>query len=399
MIKKTMPCLGIMFSTAVLMLVSITAHATESTEQKLKRLEMEMQELREQLNATADKLETSPSAVYSGHSASMIQNKTHISGYGELHYNNLKSDDGSKVKQEVDFHRFVLEFGHEFNETTRFFSEMELEHAIAGDAKVGEIELEQAYIQHDFNDNISGNAGIMLVPVGLINETHEPTSFYGVERNLVEKNIIPATWWVAGTGLSAKTSNGFSYDLMLHEGLKIADDGKFNIRSGRQKSGKANASDLALTGRVKYTGMAGIELGLTAQYQSDYMQGAANGGAANLVETHIALNKGPLSVKALYAQWDLAGDAAAAADKDKQKGAYIETAYKITPKTGIFARYSIWDNGGIGDTEFNQTDIGVNYWLNKSVVLKADYQSQSAGDAIAANKTSDGFNLGIGYQF
>jgi hypothetical protein len=395
MIRKLAPTVA---SIIALMLTS-TAHGAENTEQKLKRLEAEMQELREQISATADKVEAAPASSSSKHTGGLSNGRTHISGYGELHYNNLESDDGSKTKDEIDFHRFVLEFGHEFNETTRFFSEVELEHSIAGDGKKGEIELEQAYIQHDFNNNLSGSAGVMLIPVGLINETHEPPAFYGVERNPVEKNIIPATWWAGGVALSGKANNGFSYDLMVHEGLKIKDDGQFKIRGGRQKTAKASAKDFAVTGRVKYTGISGVELGLTAQHQSDYMQGATNGGSANLVETHVAVNKGPLSVKALYANWSLDGDAAAASNKDKQDGAYIETGYKITPKVGVFARHSVWDNGGIGDTKMKQTDVGVSYWLNKHAVFKADIQSQSAGDGLPQSKAFDGFNLGVGYQF
>ena len=381
-------------SVAVLMLTSVNAGATETTKQKLKRLEAEIQELREQISATADKVEASPSQ-----SSGLGNGKTHISGYGELHYNNLKADDGITETKELDFHRFVLEFGHEFNEKTRFYSELEVEHSVTGDGEGGAVELEQAYIQHDFNDKISGSAGVMLLPVGLLNETHEPPTFYGVERNPVEKNIIPATWWAGGVAISGKNTKGFSYDVMLHEGLNIADDGKFSIRGGRQKTAKATANDLALTGRIKYTGISGVELGLTAQQQSNYMQGAANGGSANLVETHVAINKGPFSAKALYANWNLDGTAAKAANKDKQDGAFIEAGYKVTPKIGVFARHSQWDNGGVGDTEYTQTDLGVNYWLDKNVVLKADIQNQSAGSGIAKSKTSDGFNLGVGYQF
>ncbi|SMM99062.1 FIG01060344: hypothetical protein [uncultured Candidatus Thioglobus sp.] len=330
--------------------------------------------------------------------------KTHISGYGELHYNNLKNDTNGKTKDEIDFHRFVLEFGHDFSDKTRFFSELELEHAIAGEGKKGEIELEQAYIEHDFNESVSGRAGVVLIPVGILNETHEPTAFYGVERNPVEKNIIPATWWAAGIGVSGHSSDGLSYDLLYHEGLEVPDS--FKIRSGRQKTGKAVAKDFATTARLKYTGIAGLELAATYQHQQDFAQGntfdddnntatatVAIGGSANLFETHVAYNSGPLTLKALYAKWKLNGNAAKAANKDKQDGYYYEAGYKITPKLGVFARYNEWDNGGDGDTTKKQTDYGVNYWLEENVVFKADIQTQSG------KADDDGFNLGLGYQF
>ena len=358
----------------------------ETTEQKLQRLESEMSELKDQLNATAEAVDEA--------SSSSSANKTRINGYGELHYNNLETDDGSKEKKELDFHRFVLEVGHDFTDRTRFFSELELEHSIAGDGKVGEIELEQAFIEHDLTKNLSAKAGVMLIPVGILNETHEPATFYGVERNNVEKNIIPATWWGGGLGLTGHTANGFGYDLMIHEGLNVGDD--FKIRSGRQKTGKAKAEDFAFTGRLKYTGFQGLELATTVQHQSDFAQGAAHGGSANLVETHATINKGRFGAKALYAQWDLDGSAAKAAQKDVQNGAYVEGSFKVTPKLGAFARYGVWDNGGVGDTEISQVDVGANYWLNQSVVFKVDYQNQ---DAANDSKASDGFNLGVGYQF
>lgn len=365
-----------------------TAIASDGgTQQRIEKLEAELQTLKEQLDATADQVEASSSN----------QSKTRISGYGELHYNNLESDDGTKDKKQIDFHRFVLEFGHDFNERTRFFSELEVEHSLAGDGKPGEVELEQAYVEYDFNKNTSGRAGVMLIPVGLLNETHEPPTFFGVERNPVEKNIIPTTWWAGGVGLRGKNEKGLSYDVMLHEGLNIPDS--FKIRSGRQKTAEADATDLALTGRVKYTGVPGLEVALTAQRQSDFAQGAAHGGKSTLIETHASLKKGPLSARALYAQWKLDSAAAVAAEKDKQNGGYIEVGYEVTPKFAVFARQNQWDTGGAGDTEIKQTDFGVNYKIHKHAVLKADYQNQSGGDAVSKDSIYDGFNLGVGYQF
>ena len=115
-----------------------------------------------------------------------------LGGYGELHYNDLSGRGGASDKEALDFHRFVLFFGYDFNDRIRFNSELELEHSLAGDGKPGEVELEQAYIDLDLTDDHTARAGLFLVPVGLLNPTHEPPRFYGVERNSVEKNIIPS---------------------------------------------------------------------------------------------------------------------------------------------------------------------------------------------------------------
>lgn len=323
---------------------------------------------------------------------------TSVGGYGELHYNNLSNGQGVD-KKELDLHRFVLFVNHEFNDDIRFFSEFEIEHDVAGNNAAGAVEVEQAYLQFDLNDNTRVNAGVFLIPVGILNDTHEPTTFYGVERNPVEKNIIPTTWWEGGAMLSGTSSSGFSYDIAIHSGLNVESDptnSKFaNLRSGRQKTSAAAADNLAATARVKYTGIRGLELAGTIQYQDDIAQGSSpNTGSATLIETHARYSISKLTLTGLYARWDIDGSDVKAAQKDVQDGAYLEASYKVTPKVGIFVRQNQWDNGGTGDTQKTQTDVGINYWPHENVVIKADYQAQNN---IAGN--FDGFNLGIGYQF
>lgn len=351
----------------------------------------EFNALREQFNQLADQMEENSQGGYSD---------TSVGGYGELHYNNLSSDTKGEDKREMDLHRFVLFVNHEFNDDIRLFTEFEIEHALAGDGKGGEVEVEQAYIQFDLNDNMTANAGVFLIPVGFINETHEPPTFYGVERNPVEKNIIPTTWWEGGAMLSGNYESGFSYDFAIHSGLNVeadpTDDKFVNIRSGRQKTSNAAARNLAATARVKYTGVSGLELAGSVQLQDDITQTSDDGvDGATLVEAHARYNVSGLTLTALYAAWNIDGDFVEVAEKDKQDGGYLEASYKVTPKLGFFVRQNEWDNGGTAaDTSQSQTDVGVNYWPHEDVVIKADYQSQNdiAGDF-------DGFNLGIGYQF
>jgi len=211
----------------------------------------------------------------------------------------------------------------------------------------------------------------------------------------VEKNIIPTTWWAGGAALNGEIAPGWSYDFGVHEGL---DSDSYSIRDGRQKTSKADAHDLAATGRLKWTGMAGVELAGSLQYQENITQGVDNDASAWLFETHADIRRGPFGLRALYAMWDIDGSGAKAAGRDEQEGFYIEPSYRITPKVGVFARYNQWDNeaGSSSDTEKKQYDVGVNFWPHPDVVLKADYQKQ---DNEGNNGEEDGFNLGIGYQF
>ena len=331
--------------------------------------------------------------------------KTTIGGYGEMHYNNLTSDNSSDSKEEFDLHRFVLFFGHQFNDDLRFFSELEVEHNVAGEGKNGEVEIEQAYIEWDYAENHRAKAGVFLIPVGIINETHEPETFYGVERNPIEKNIIPATWWEGGAMLSGEIAEGFSYDAGVHSGLFIdPNSGKSKIRDGRQKVSEAEGDDLAYTARIKYTGMPGLELAATLQHQTDVWQGESfsgeDGADANLFELHAAYNKGPLGVRALFAHWDIDDVIEnVKAGADEQEGFYIEPSYRLNEKLGFFARFSEWDNqagDSSADGEKQQYDIGFNYWLHENVVLKADYRhDNNEGDS----EEFRGFNLGVGWSF
>lgn len=331
--------------------------------------------------------------------------KTTIGGYGEMHYNNLTSDNSSESKEEFDLHRFVLFFGHQFNDDLRFFSELEVEHNIAGEGQNGEVEIEQAYIEWDYAENHRAKAGVFLMPLGILNETHEPETFYGVERNPVEKDIIPATWWEGGAMFSGEIAEGFSYDAGVHSGLFIdPNNGKSKIRDGRQKVSEAEGDDLAYTARIKYTGMPGLELAATLQHQTDVWQGESFAGEdsadANLVEFHAVYNNGPFGVRALYAHWDIDDVIEnVALGADEQEGFYLEPSYRINEKLGFFARFSEWDNQAgesSVDSEKQQYDIGFNYWLHENVVLKADYRldnNEGSSDEFR------GFNLGVGWSF
>lgn len=374
--------------------------------EKIAAQDKKIEELESNQDATAEAIEEVATVP------EWVANTT-IGGYGELHYNNTSIDanisaseadnqDVDKNKDEFDLHRFVLFFGHQFSDTVRFFSELEVEHSLAGDDKEGEVEVEQAFVEWDYKQNGSAKAGLFLLPVGILNETHEPDTFYGVERNNVEKNIIPTTWWEGGAALSGSLSEGLAYDFAVHSGLYIdVNDGKFKVRDGRQKVSKAKGDHLAFTGRLKYTGIAGLELAATAQHQSDVSQNEASDSIdANLYEVHGIYQNGPFSLRALYAMWDIDSAINAVADgADEQEGFFVEPSYKINDSTGVFVRYSEWDNqagSGTVDSEFEQIDVGVNYWLTENVVFKADYQDQDHADK---TKASDGFNLGVGWSF
>ena len=329
---------------------------------------------------------------------------TEIGGYGELHYNNLNATDSSQDSEEIDFHRFVLFFGHDFSDRVRFFSELELEHSLAADGAPGELELEQAYIDFTLTDSLSAKTGLFLMPLGFMNETHEPPTFYGVERNAVENVIVPSTWWEAGAALSGHNESGLSWDVALHSGLAVPTTGSsaFRVRSGRQKVAEAIASDPAMTFRVRYSGIPGLDLAASYQHQSDASQIAGDGlDAGDLFVANASYDIGAFRIKGLYSRWNFDGFAVEAADADRQTGWYIEPSYRFGTTIGdwgVYARHADVDGARTQD-KFTQFEVGANYWPVDNVVLKFDFRQRDHELASEVGRDFDGFDLGVGYQF
>lgn len=325
---------------------------------------------------------------------------TSVGGYGELHANFYGNADN-----EIDFHRFVLFFNHEYNDWITLYSELELEHSLVKDtadgSNSGEVELEQAFVRLDWTDQFSTDVGVFLMPIGILNETHEPNTFYGIERNNIESRIIPSTWWEAGVKGSYRMGNGLAFDAAITSGLDV--DATGVIRSGRQKVSKAVNEEAAVITRATYTGIAGLEVGASVFYQDDLAQTADDVDISGLLsEAHIDYSNGGFRIRALYARWDLSGTLASEAEE--QYGYYIEPSYRwnISERygdLGVYIRYSDYEYYTGKMLSQNEIyEIGVNYWPTPNVVLKADLQDISNSDQMSS-KGATAFNLGFGYQF
>jgi hypothetical protein len=188
--------------------------------------------------------------------------KLGIGGYGEVHYNQPLSKDQKELGT-LDVHRLVMFLGYNFSKKTQFVSEIEYEYA-------KEVWVEQAFLQHNISRSVNLRAGLLLIPAGIINEYHEPTTFNGVERPVIDNRLGLSTWREVGVGLSGNLAPlSVKYQLYVVGGLngydsKAVFNGANGLREGRQKGSKAYVSSPALTGKVEYYGLGNLNIGLSA---------------------------------------------------------------------------------------------------------------------------------------
>ncbi len=203
-----------------------------------------------------------------------------IGGYAQIDYNQPL---GGGIYNEggLDVHRMVLMFGYKFNEKTQFVSEVEFEH-------VKEVYVEQAFLQYEILPWLKFRGGLMLIPMGIINEFHEPSTFNGVERPNLDKYIVPTTWREIGAGFTGVfPTAALSYQLYLMNGFSSYDGdpllgGSNGFRKGRQKGAESIINTPNLSFRLNYFGISGLQLGLsgyTGQTQSTLYNGVDKGDA------------------------------------------------------------------------------------------------------------------------
>jgi hypothetical protein len=289
------------------------AQAPDDTHQRLLRLEAENDELRRRVDLLAEdvlapkarvSLEDLPARGDLGPSASRVYASPEglaIGGYGEMLFEDFDSDqDGgapSGKTDQADFLRAVLYVGYKFDEHWVFNSELEVEHA-------DEIFAEFAYLDYLHSPPFNVRAGLVLTPMGWVNEQHEPTTFLSAKRPQTETLILPSTWRENGLGVHGRAGD-FQWRAYLMNGLNAAGFTSSGLRGGRQKGSTALAEDLALVGRLDWTGVDGLTLGVSA-YQGDSAQDL--GGldvSTSIVDLHAQYEWRGWRLRALAAQAEL----------------------------------------------------------------------------------------------
>lgn len=341
-----------------------------------------------------------------------------VSGYMEMNFS--KPQEQSAV---LDFRRFVLLFGHSFSDRLKFWSELEVEHALVeGAEEKGELELEQAYVDFLVHPALNFRGGMLLTPMGIINERHEPPSFYGVLRPQVDTVIIPSTWFDTGAGIFGDLGSGFSYKFYGMAPLNAAGfTAEEGLRGGRQKGSQAFLRDWAQALRIEYRGLPRLVLGTSFWSGKTGFELRTVNPAVRMYEFDGRYRLSRLEFRGEYAaafltrarELNLALERQTGINPNlarEMRGFYLEAAAHLLPRASRydlvgFARYENFDTqyrmprGYLPLKQFDRSlwTLGGSFYPHPDIALKADYQILR--NESAAVGTPNQFNLGLGWWF
>jgi len=347
-----------------------------------------------------------------------------IGGYGEGMYQDIVGDKKEDSKNNADLERMVLYAGYKFTDRILFNSELEFEHATTGEGseEKGEVSVEFAALDFFIDPIANVRAGLVLMPMGFINQIHEPPFYFGNHRPEVEQRIIPSTWRETGVGLFGQITPSLTYTTYLVNGLNAEEFRSDGIREGRGGGSQAKAEDFGYVGRMDYTPSAlpGVTVGGSAYVgnagQNQVYAGKKADVFTQLYEGHLQWKYRGLEFRTLgsWGHIDNADSLSAAAGQtigSENYGWYTEIGYDVLPLLmpatlqylAPFFRYEQMDTiakapSGFADDLTQDRQIyqfGLQYKPIPNVVIKADYRNFTAKQG----SLPDDFNLGFGFIF
>ena len=387
-----------------------------------------------------------------GNMRTALGNGLRLWGYGEVYYTHPT---GEPSESQFDLARAVFGIGYRFDERTEFNSEYEIEHAVTSASDVGEFEVEQFYVDRRLNEALAVRGGLFLMPFGFINEHHEPTNFYGVQRNFVETLIIPSTWREGGVSLYGDTSAGFRWNVGLttgfdlskwsftpefppyHNALELEDSGIAPLQATHQELALANAHHLSQYLALGYYGVPGLTVGAAVSTGEAVPVPAPPGTSSSgtprvtLWEAHARWAPSRWDFSAIYSRGTISNTASANVANPGSPnplpatfyGYYLQGAYQLWQRGDYrlnpFVRFEYYNMGAsyegtpgpvlpAGEVPLSPAagdyglwpqnhdrvwTAGANFYLGPHVVLKGDYQW------FELNPGFRRFDLGLGVSF
>ncbi len=356
-----------------------------------------------------------------------------LGGYGEMLYENYDStdEDGSPVstRDQLDFLRAIIYVGYKFNDRILFNSEIEFEHATTGGS--GEVSVEFAYLDFLVRESFNVRAGMVLMPVGFVNELHEPPVFLGARRPYVEQRLLPTTWRENGAGFYGEHGQ-LSYRAYMTTNLAAVDGvsggasgfSSSGVRGGRSKGSKSSAEDLAFSGRLDWQPGHGILLGASFVSGNTGQSAVTPGGESidgrtTMFDIHAQYHRNGIQARALFVDTEIEdvalinefqGFTGSDSVGESQSGWYGELGYDLlASRTGSrrslipYLRYESYDTQEAVPAGFSRnpasevtvTTVGMAWKPIPQVVLKADWNeiSNEAGTGV------DQINVALGFLF
>ncbi|MEQ9569726.1 MAG: hypothetical protein RLN75_06010 [Longimicrobiales bacterium] len=347
-----------------------------------------------------------------------VQAGVSIGGYGEILYQNYAAErqDGTPAgrSDQVDALRAIVYLGYKFDDRVLFNSEIEIEHG-------NEAYLEFAYLDVLLTDDVGLRAGLLLAPIGLVNELHEPPIFLGTRRTQVESRIIPTTWRENGIGLFGDNGD-VSWRLYLMNGLDGAGFDADGFRGGRQKGSRALAEDFGVAARLDWNGVPALTLGGSVYTgeadQGRLLDGVEVDGGHTIWELHADYKNRGWELRGLLAGASVAdagamnrlnGLTSGAGLAEHMSGAYVQVGYDVlrtTATTQALIPYLSWEtvdtqseaadgfSASLSD-RFDVLELGVAWEPVPQAVFKAGYQIVGNDDETGV----DQFNIQLGWLF
>lgn len=324
-----------------------------------------------------------------------------IGGYGEMYYSHTNKESGSNSSK-VDVYRFVPYIGYKFSDNILLNVELEFEHGgVANDggtAEGGEVIVEFIYLDFLLNESANIRVGNMLMPMGLINERHEPTLFTTVQRPNTAKQIIPTTWHESGVMVYGDVFEGLEYKVAGVTALNPTIDSDTSwLRNARGGSFTNNDPKLGFVARLDYTDINGLLAGASTYMDSNI----------NMFDIHADYKIKGFRAYGTYAEAKRSDaiELAGALSQVKAKGGYLNLSYDLltlsssSDKLPLFVQFESINpadklTDGSSLDSIDTTTFGINYFPHEQVVLKADYAMQSQGGV-----DSDTFSLSMGFIF
>lgn len=374
--------------------------AQQSAEERIAELEREMRSLDQELESMqfGDNL-VAPVGPVGQAGLSPAASKIYsadqglsIGGYGEMLYTDR--DSGA----ELDLYRAIVYLGYRFDENWLFNAEIEWEH-------VNETALEFAYLEYQHSDQLNFRFGHMLVPMGFINQLHEPTTFLSPNRPLLERFVLPTTWHENGVAAYG-TLGDFDYHVALMngfdaEGFNLESSG---LRGGRQQGSEAKADDLAAILRLDWTGVDGLWLGGSIYLGDSGQDSTVADFATTVFEMHAQYEYRGFTSRAVYAAASVedADQLTTASGTEDLSGYYFDFGYDVfaDQDTDVsltpFLRYAAFDlsEDTAADTEITRLMLGVAYQPIPQLIFKAAFTQEEQGST-----DDDILELSTGYVF